>query len=323
MSGVSHGQAQVEQAAGGEEIIVKKTGGVQEIKRAEVTTTRIHIEKDIEEEKQKERIAMEKVGRMNEELQLHKKLESEADALATLKDSQSQEEMRQAGELRDKVEMFKQQEIEFERQRAEAHRNAVQAEEERVHLIASQVLHREEANEARKLAAQHREGEVYCEAMARHHDFEAQEARLRQKKLEQMEETTVAHHIPTTVEAAHINVQVKPRDIPIQRELDTRVPHQSKASATMTESVPPMKPISEELEHEEKSKIHYEQTRTTSEGTTQKSWSEERKEEHKEERGGEQHVEKERKSTGASKSTSHSGAADVVSAIFDVITGKK
>jgi hypothetical protein len=43
-----------------------------------------------------------------------------------------------------------------EKQRAECHSQAVAKENERVKLVAAEVLHKEEADQARKLAEQHR-----------------------------------------------------------------------------------------------------------------------------------------------------------------------
>jgi hypothetical protein len=93
--------------AGGEKVVVKKTGGVGEVKRADVTTLKANVEKDIEKEKLVENAALQQAERMREEVSLHKKLEAEAEEMANQKLIQSDKEHEQAEELRQAVESLK------------------------------------------------------------------------------------------------------------------------------------------------------------------------------------------------------------------------
>jgi hypothetical protein len=102
----------VSTAPGGEQITVKKTGGVGEVKRAD-PALKVNIEKDLEKEKLVELSSIQQAERMREEFELHKKLELEAEELAKLKEEQYLAEHSSAESLREAVEGLKLSELEF------------------------------------------------------------------------------------------------------------------------------------------------------------------------------------------------------------------
>jgi hypothetical protein len=125
-----------------------------------------------------------------------------------------------------------------------------------------------------------------------------------------MEETVVAQRVPTTIAPAHIEVEVKPEAIPVQREADLRMPRPERTSAVIEEHAPSLPPapsvekvISKEEEKEEIRLQRAEAARSVA-GAGEASRTAE-------------------KTTTETKAAGHGGAADVVTAIFDVLTGKK
>jgi hypothetical protein len=114
---------------------------------------------------------------------------------------------------------------------------------------------------------------------------------FRQKKLEAMEVAMEAQPIGTTVSPAHIDVQVIPSAIPVQREFYAAVPKTELATATIEESAPATaSPPPMNLETEVKTEELHQKAEAEIKPAEQKQ---------------------------------HSFASDVVGVIYDVVTGKK
>jgi len=283
-----------------EGVTVRKEGGVQEIKHADIKIERREeYNAKIKQEQEAERIALEKACQARDEAQAHRKLQEEAEQLKNNKLQQSEAEAKEVEQFAQRVNQLKLEEAEAEKRRAEIHRQAVEVEEQRVKALSSKTLHVEEAREAAKLAAQHQEGQKYSEALAKQYDYEVQEAQLRQRKLEAMvEQVITGTPIPLTAAAAKIHVEVKPQALPEQRELGGEVPSIDRREAMMREKIP------EEFAHRaaeiDTASALNKQTKTSVE------------------------VKKEEKSISQSQGTEQRGvAADIVNAFVGVLTGQK
>jgi hypothetical protein len=220
-------------------ITVTKTGGIDLIQRADVVVERVDMSKKLAKWREAETLAMEKALKAREEAETHRRMALEQQKLYEEKTTLSREESSEAAKLAEAVTRVTSEEHELEKQRAAVHVTAVRTEEKRARTAGARILHHEEAVEAEKLAAQHREGEIQAEALVKQFEMEAQAAKLEQQRLELMDRTTTTgERIPLEAQQAEITVEVQPHIIPEQRIADTAVASAQVASAVIRERAP-------------------------------------------------------------------------------------
>jgi hypothetical protein len=218
-----------------EGVKVTRLGGYTEAGPA-TTFSSVEIESKIAEQMRIVRVAEEEVEKAKKEAEVHAALEVEATKLREDNMKQSAEMSMYVKKLEQEVELAKAKEVNFEHQRALAHKEAVAKEDERVRAKTTEILRREEAKEAERLELHHKSGRLYALKKAQQHEIEVQEANLKIQSFRLQTEYPEVR--ATSGQAAKIEVQVTPREIPESRVFDTAAPTMKTASGSIEEQAP-------------------------------------------------------------------------------------
>jgi hypothetical protein len=218
-----------------EGVKVTRLGGYTEAGPAS-TFSSAEIESKIAEQIRIVRVAEEEVEKAKKEAEVHAALEVEATKLREDNMKQSAEMAMYVKKLEQEVELAKAKEVNFEHQRALAHKEAVSKEDERVRAKTTEILRREEAKEAERLELHHKAGRLYALKKAQQHEIEVQEANLKIQSFRL--QTDYPEVRASSGQAAKIEVLVTPREIPESRVFDYAAPTAKTASGSIEEQAP-------------------------------------------------------------------------------------
>ncbi|KAL6079273.1 hypothetical protein QOT17_000902 [Balamuthia mandrillaris] len=251
---------------------VKKGVHVTERGSAEFTSTtpsRVEIKKvEVDHSEELQRLSLkiakekEELLKVTQDLEDHLNLKTKEEWLATQKEARAEElEKAEKMKLAEKNRLMR-EEQELEARRAAAHKQAVQAENERAELEAGKVLALKEAQNRRKLLMEHAAAAKHAQDLQAAHNIALQELEKRKRHLEENKEYDVEVRGVTgqkTPKPIDIEVDVKPNLVPEAKIIAGEVPEASHMRASILEKAPEREQVHIPVEAQKKQTIRKEE----------------------------------------------------------------